>query len=72
MRGCRPRNDTRDLAWRDGSTAFGKQQIPFRNDGKKGKGNSKGKGYSRFPSGMTERKATTTARAKATADSLQE
>jgi hypothetical protein len=50
------------------------QQIPFGNDRKKGKGNSKnekqipfgndrqkGKGNSRFPSGMTERKASATA-----------
>jgi hypothetical protein len=46
----------------------GEQQIPFRNDRKKGKGNGKDK--SRFPSGMTERKAKATAKTKA--DSLRE
>ncbi len=44
------------------------QQIPFRNDRKKSKG--KCRSNSRFPSGMTERKAR--ANAEATADSLQE
>jgi hypothetical protein len=40
------------------------QQIPCRNDRKKSKGNDNGNGNSRFPAGMTERKArTTTARA---------
>jgi hypothetical protein len=40
----------------------------------KGKGNCKGKdkGNSRFPSGMTERKARATAKTGATADSLRE
>jgi hypothetical protein len=53
---------------------IGEKQIPFGNDRKK----SKGKSNSRFPSGMTERKARArararaTARATATADSLRE
>jgi hypothetical protein len=62
------------------------QQVPFRNDRQKGKGKgkdnskgrgkgkgnsqSKGKGNSRFPAGMTDRKAR--AKATATAGSLQE
>jgi hypothetical protein len=46
------------------------QQIPFGYDRKKSKGNCN----SRFPSGMTERKARANARAraKATTDSLWE
>jgi hypothetical protein len=44
------------------------QQIPFGNDRQKNKGNSKSR--SRFPPGMTDRKARATA--KATADSLRE
>jgi len=44
------------------------EQIPFRNDRKKGNDNDNGR--SRFPSGMTDRKAT--ARAKAEADSPRE
>jgi len=47
-----------------------KKQIPKGNDSKKGNGNSKGKRRSRFPEGMTERKATATAKAKEEADSL--
>ena len=43
----------------------GEQQIPFGNDNKKGKG--KNKSYSRFPAGMTTRKAKTKATTKAAA-----
>jgi len=57
-----------------------REQIPFRNDRQKGKGKGRGKGKgkrkynSRFPSGMTDRKARATAKAKenTTSDSLQE
>jgi len=45
-------------------TRNGKKQIPFGNDRKKGNSNSNSNGRSRFPSGMTERKATATAKAR--------
>jgi hypothetical protein len=45
----------------------GQKQIPCGNDRKKGKNKGKGKGSSRFPAGMTERKARTKAKARATA-----
>jgi hypothetical protein len=48
------------------------KQNPFGNDRQRGEGNSKGKGRSRFPSGMTDREAKATAKAREEADSLRE
>jgi hypothetical protein len=48
------------------------QQIPRGNDKQKGKSKGNDKDRSRFPSGMTERKATAKATTKTEADSLQE